>query len=1147
MQDKRKGAVAYIGSQRMPNMTNSEPASGAMPRPEISTTAAPSKAPAQGGYRPPWGIVEDFVPVEKKVVRKVVKKPLRQSEWQGAVDPPSHAFSSPAESYGQGGGDDGFTFQTPSSASHLDSTPVGRGRQTSHFDNTPVGGGRQNSHFDNTPVGGGRQSSGFDNTPVGARHGADFSNTPVGGRQAPPHKTPPSGRSAAQPFDTPASASRSSVSWTNEGGDSGGGGMGGEWDPPPLKSHSRLLGGNLGPESATPGGHHITPSARPPQPGRRPAVQSRPSSMTHGQSDTTNHGEYRSASQPRSAGQTRSTSVGRKAAVSSILEETVHQTPGQGFQALKMQVVNLSTNNPSVMVHSWACHSVRRSEPPKSTVDEVRHQFPTTQGHTSNRPPSEPESLTPPAHPVTDEPAPPPCHKTPPSTHTPTASLDLTPSASSSQHPPVYLDPTSPALASTHHSDGLIQFPSASRRPASPATSISGPPSRPTSASRARPGSGGTGGGTDQVFSGFGSGMSVDQGELSFGSVLSAGRKGLGDGKASLKRVGLLERGEQPTEGGGEASEADAWVGALQRYKAQIIQLQRQIAVMTEEMTSRGKLIMEAEAVLLETAGRVEEAHSMGSQAMAGGDASIAAVVTADAYKCLHRWSKEMLNRLKSAVFAAPCAVFAVLCSQCCVRSAVFAVLCSQHLVLCSQCCVRSAVFAAPCAVFAVLCSQCCVRSTLCCVRSAVFAVLCSQHLVLWVVFAAPCAVFAVLCSQHLVLCSQCCVRSTLCCVRSAVFAAPCAVFAVLCSQHLVLCSQCCVRSTLCCVRSAQFQASHGLIRSGMQQQQQHHEADGYRQMQHSCIYNARTQASRGLTRTGMQQQHGVDGWDAGSGREGGAVASGRWEVPFVPAGGNRFLLEWQHRQEEELMQQDGPGAPSPMLRMSMAAPLPPPPSVTPCTLSVASVCGGAGALLISNSILAHRLESTLAQLAPRLCSLAVLLRTVVLPAMPWLSLEASERLQGEVAEAAQAINSSGIGLTELCTLLPTADVTFGDVPSREEPRRRAAAVEAARDAWLWANGGQDEGAAQDAEDESDLGCPLGISVERVSMALLPLVKDRKTATKVVQDVLNSHIKVKAMDTNMCHQHPAATSRSRHGTNMFHPTPCSHIKVKAWH
>ena len=60
--------------------------------------------------------------------------------------------------------------------------------------------------------------------------------------------------------------------------------------------------------------------------------------------------------------------------------------------------------------------------------------------------------------------------------------------------------------------------------------------------------------------------------------------------------------------------------------------------------------------------------------------------------------------------------------------------------------------------------------------------------------------------------------------------------------------------------------------------------------------------------------------------------------------------------------------------------------------------------------------------------------------------------VQADVAETAQALASSGGALTELCALLPAAVVAFGDVPARQELCRRAAEMDAGRDAWLWAS-----------------------------------------------------------------------------------------------
>jgi hypothetical protein len=49
---------------------------------------------------------------------------------------------------------------------------------------------------------------------------------------------------------------------------------------------------------------------------------------------------------------------------------------------------------------------------------------------------------------------------------------------------------------------------------------------------------------------------------------------------------------------------------------------------------------------------------------------------------------------------------------------------------------------------------------------------------------------------------------------------------------------------------------------------------------------------------------------------------------------------------------------------------------------------------LIARPELCARLEGSLSDLGPKLGSVAVLLRTLVLPAMPWLSVEAGDRVQ---------------------------------------------------------------------------------------------------------------------------------------------------------
>ena len=63
------------------------------------------------------------------------------------------------------------------------------------------------------------------------------------------------------------------------------------------------------------------------------------------------------------------------------------------------------------------------------------------------------------------------------------------------------------------------------------------------------------------------------------------------------------------------------------------------------------------------------------------------------------------------------------------------------------------------------------------------------------------------------------------------------------------------------------------------------------------------------------------------------------------------------------------------------------------CVSVCAGLCQGRGALL-ADPTHTQQLESALAQLAPRLSSLAVLLRAAVLPAMSLVNPAAASRLQ---------------------------------------------------------------------------------------------------------------------------------------------------------
>ncbi|KAG2449684.1 hypothetical protein HYH02_005213 [Chlamydomonas schloesseri] len=225
--------------------------------------------------------------------------------------------------------------------------------------------------------------------------------------------------------------------------------------------------------------------------------------------------------------------------------------------------------------------------------------------------------------------------------------------------------------------------------------------------------------------------------------------------------------------------------------------------------------------------------------------------------------------------------------------------------------------------------------------------------------------------------------------------------------------------------------------------------------------------------------------WGDSSSTGGGGGASGApaqtWQVPFIPAGGNRFL---QAAAAAAAAADDGSG---------MAAAAAPPPAGP----SVAAIASGQAALL-ADPLLAHRLELQLAAVAPKLAAVAVLLKTQLLPAMPWLSMEASDRLQAETSEAAESVAQAAEGLVLLCSLLPAGAAVFGDAPAAAEAKRRAAQVEAGRDAWLY---GSPKGLG--APPEQPMVDEAGqVSVSRVQAALTPLLRDRKAGGRALGGVL---------------------------------------------
>ncbi|GFR45616.1 hypothetical protein Agub_g7023 [Astrephomene gubernaculifera] len=210
------------------------------------------------------------------------------------------------------------------------------------------------------------------------------------------------------------------------------------------------------------------------------------------------------------------------------------------------------------------------------------------------------------------------------------------------------------------------------------------------------------------------------------------------------------------------------------------------------------------------------------------------------------------------------------------------------------------------------------------------------------------------------------------------------------------------------------------------------------------------------------------------------------WHVPFIPAGGNRFLLLDPSPQNSGGGRDDSTSSdPSTGTRPSM---LP----------SVAALCNGGGVFL-ADPVLAHRLEVAVAALAPRLAALAVAVRVLLLPAMPWLGLEAADRMQAEVGEVAASAAQVSEALSQLAALLPAGAVAFGDTPVSGEPRRRAAEVEAGRDSWLY---GSPESLEAEEVQPAVANEDGTINVARLQAAIAPLLRDRKAGPKALADIL---------------------------------------------
>ncbi|GLI59295.1 hypothetical protein VaNZ11_001148 [Volvox africanus] len=233
----------------------------------------------------------------------------------------------------------------------------------------------------------------------------------------------------------------------------------------------------------------------------------------------------------------------------------------------------------------------------------------------------------------------------------------------------------------------------------------------------------------------------------------------------------------------------------------------------------------------------------------------------------------------------------------------------------------------------------------------------------------------------------------------------------------------------------------------------------------------------------------GAASWaDRGSGTTAAAEVDSfapTWVVPFLPAGGNRFLLAGSGGADAagEAAADDLAGAAGGGGGTSMAA-----------------IASGQ-AVLLADPLLAHRLDLQLAAVAPKLAALAVLLKTQLLPAMPWLGLDAADRLQAEVGEASEGVAQSVEALVQLCSLLPAGAAVFGEGPVAQEPKRRAAEVDAGRDSWLFGSPELLDAPEPRSPAVNDEGV---ISVPRLQAAIAPLLRDRKTGSKALADILEA-------------------------------------------
>ncbi len=109
--------------------------------------------------------------------------------------------------------------------------------------------------------------------------------------------------------------------------------------------------------------------------------------------------------------------------------------------------------------------------------------------------------------------------------------------------------------------------------------------------------------------------------------------------------------------------------------------------------------------------------------------------------------------------------------------------------------------------------------------------------------------------------------------------------------------------------------------------------------------------------------------------------------------------------------------------------------------------------MLLADVSHTHALEMQLGALAPNLAGLAVALRSVLLPAMPWLSQGFGLQLLGDVAETAEAAAAAAAGLAELACLLP-ASCSLAGTGVRAAAKGVAARAAARQQADAWGSEG---------------------------------------------------------------------------------------------